>query len=95
FNKEKEAKFTELEQTRKDIDNFLTDDVKNNPNYAALVKDLTNAKDAKKSVTKSSNKSDIIAANDELKQALDKAKLAKDQIDDANKSIKEQLSDSI
>ncbi|MEX1817306.1 hypothetical protein [Metamycoplasma hominis] len=95
FNKEKEAKFTELEQTRKDIDNFLTDDVKNNPNYAALVKDLTNAKDAKKSVTKSSNKSDIIAANDELKQALDKAKLAKDQIDDANKSIKEQLNDSI
>ncbi|QKX39888.1 hypothetical protein [Metamycoplasma hominis] len=95
FNQEKEAKFTELEQTRKDIDNFLTDDVKNNPNYAALVKDLTNAKDAKKSVTKSSNKSDIIAANDELKQALEKAKTAKEQIDDANKSIKEQLSDSI
>ncbi|MGC7177935.1 hypothetical protein [Metamycoplasma hominis] len=95
FNKDKDAKFKELEQTRKDIDNFLTDDVKNNPNYATLVKDLTNAKDDKKSVTKSSNKSEIIAANDELKQALDKAKVAKDQIDEANKSIKEQLSDSI
>lgn len=59
FNQEKEAKFTELEKTRKNIDNFLTDDVKNNPNYATLVKDLTNAKDDKKSVTKSSNKSDI------------------------------------
>ncbi|MCF1354781.1 hypothetical protein LH651_00680 [Mycoplasma hominis] len=95
FNQEKEAKFNELEQTRKNIDNFLTDDVKNNPNYATLVRDLTNAKDAKKSVTKSSNKSDIIAANEALKQALDKAKVAKEQIDDANKSIKEQLSDSI
>ncbi|WP_080774158.1 hypothetical protein [Metamycoplasma hominis] len=95
FNKDKEDKFNELEKTRKDINDFLTDDVKNNPNYAALVKDLTNAKDAKKSVTKSSNKSDIIAANDELKQALEKAKTAKEQIDDANKSIKEQLSDSI
>ncbi|QKX39354.1 hypothetical protein [Metamycoplasma hominis] len=95
FNKDKDAKFKELEQTRKDIDNFLTDDVKNNPNYATLVKDLTNAKDDKKSVTKSSNKSEIIAAKDELKQALDKAKVAKDQIDEANKSIKEQLSDSI
>ncbi|QKX40444.1 hypothetical protein HU160_01040 [Metamycoplasma hominis] len=95
FNKDKDAKFKELEQARKNIDNFLTDDVKNNPNYATLVKNLTNAKDAKKSVTKSSNKSDIIAANEALKQALDKAKVAKEQIDDANKSIKEQLSDSI
>ncbi|WP_258528696.1 hypothetical protein, partial [Metamycoplasma hominis] len=69
FNKDKDVKFKELEQTRKDIDNFLTDDVKNNPNYATLIKDLTNAKDDKKSVTKSSNKSDIVAANNELKQA--------------------------
>ncbi|WP_228846814.1 hypothetical protein [Metamycoplasma hominis] len=91
FNQEKEAKFTELEQTRKDIDNFLTDDVKNNPNYATLVKDLTNAKDDKKSVTKSSNKSDIIAANEALIQALANANKAKDQVDEANKSIKEQL----
>ncbi|WP_241862466.1 hypothetical protein [Metamycoplasma hominis] len=91
FNKQKEAKFTELEQTRKDIDNFLTDDVKNNPNYATLVKDLTNAKDDKKSVTKSSNKSDIIAANEALIQALANANKAKDQVDEANKSIKEQL----
>ncbi|MGC7165120.1 hypothetical protein [Metamycoplasma hominis] len=95
FNKDKTNKFNELEQTRKNIDNFLTDDVKNNPNYATLVKDLTNAKDDKKSVTKSSNKSDIIAANEALKQALEKAKAAKDQVDEANKSIKEQLSDSI
>ncbi len=95
FNKDKDAKFKELEQARKNIDNFLTDDVKNNPNYATLVKDLANAKDAKKSVTKSSNKSDIIAANEALKQALEKAKVAKDQVDEANKSIKEQLSDSI
>ncbi|QKX38232.1 hypothetical protein [Metamycoplasma hominis] len=91
FNQEKEAKFTELEQTRKDIDNFLTDDVKNNPNYATLIKDLTNAKDDKKSVTKSSNKSDIIAANEALIQALANANKAKDQVDEANKSIKEQL----
>ncbi|WP_080972201.1 hypothetical protein [Metamycoplasma hominis] len=95
FNKDKEDKFNELEQARKNIDNFLTDDVKNNPNYATLVKDLANAKDAKKSVTKSSNKSEIIAANEALKQALEKAKVAKDQVDEANKSIKEQLSDSI
>ncbi len=91
FNKDKDAKFKELEQTRKDIDNFLTDDVKNNPNYATLVKDLTNAKDAKKSVTNSSNKSDIIAANEALIQALADANKAKDQVDEANKSIKEQL----
>ncbi len=91
FNQEKEAKFNELEQTRKNIDNFLTDDVKNNPNYATLVKDLTNAKDDKKSVTKSSNKSDIIAANEALIQALADANKAKDQVDEANKSIKEQL----
>ncbi len=95
FNQEKEDKFNELEQTRKGIDNFLTDDVKNNPNYATLVKDLTNAKKAKESINKSSNKSDIIAANEALKQALEKAKVAKDQVDEANKSIKEQLSDSI
>ncbi|MCF1354899.1 hypothetical protein LH651_01315, partial [Mycoplasma hominis] len=45
FNKDKESKFAELEQTRKNIDNFLTPEVKNNPNYSALVRDLTNAKD--------------------------------------------------
>ncbi len=91
FNQEKEAKFNELEQARKNIENFLTDEVKNNPNYATLVKDLTNAKDAKKSVTKSSNKSEIIAANEALIQALADANKAKDQVDEANKSIKEQL----
>ncbi|MGC7158195.1 hypothetical protein ACP0BP_01145, partial [Metamycoplasma hominis] len=91
FNKDKESKFAELEQTRKNIDNFLTPEVKNNPNYSALVRDLTNAKDAKKSVSESSNKSDIIAANQALQQALANANNAKTQVDNENKSIKQQL----
>ncbi|MGC7155306.1 hypothetical protein [Metamycoplasma hominis] len=95
FNKDKEAKFNELKQTRNNIDNFLTSEVKNNPNYSALVRDLTNAKDAKKSVSESSNKSDIIAANQALQQALEKAKAAKSQADNLNKSIKDQLNSSI
>ena len=94
FNQEKETKFTELEQTRSQIEEFI-DSNKNNSNYADLIEKLANVKKAKESVSESSNKSDIIAANNELKQALEKAKVAKEQIDDANKSIKEQLNDSI
>ncbi|WP_258528475.1 hypothetical protein, partial [Metamycoplasma hominis] len=33
FNKDKDAKFNELEQTRKDIDEFINSN-KNNPNYS-------------------------------------------------------------
>ena len=95
FNQEKEDKFNELEQTRKGIDNFLTDDVKNNPNYTALVKDLTNAKDAKKLVTKSSNKSEIIAANEALIQALQTAQSAKAEADRTNGDAKAKLSTSL
>ncbi|WP_241863185.1 hypothetical protein [Metamycoplasma hominis] len=95
FNKDKDAKFKELEQTRKDIDSFLTEDVKRNPNYTALVNTLTSAKTAKQSINKSSNKSDIIAANNELKQALEVAKAAKVNADSTNNSIKEQLKASI
>ena len=94
FNKDKTNKFNELEQTRSQIEEFI-DSNKNNSNYADLIEKLANVKKAKESVSESSNKSDIIAANDELKQALEKAKVAKEQIDDANKSIKEQLNDSI
>ncbi|WP_241863184.1 hypothetical protein [Metamycoplasma hominis] len=95
FNKDKDAKFKELEQTRKDIDSFLTEDVKRNPNYTALVNTLTSAKTAKQSINKSSNRSDIIAANNELKQALEVAKAAKVNADSTNNSIKEQLKASI
>ncbi|MGC7159194.1 hypothetical protein ACP0A6_03370, partial [Metamycoplasma hominis] len=84
-----------LEQTRKDIDSFLTEDVKRNPNYTALVNTLTSAKEAKKLVNKSSNKSEIENANEALKQALEKAKAAKSQADNLNKSIKDQLKASI
>ncbi|MHA3880781.1 hypothetical protein HDJGFE_02210 [Metamycoplasma hominis] len=94
FNKDKTNKFNELEQTRSQIEEFI-DSNKNNSNYADLIEKLANVKKAKESVSESSNKSDIIAANNELKQALEKAKVAKEQIDDANKSIKEQLNDSI
>ncbi|MEX1817879.1 hypothetical protein VZ236_00670 [Metamycoplasma hominis] len=94
FNKDKTNKFNELEQTRSQIEEFI-DSNKNNSNYADLIEKLANVKKAKESVSESSNKSDIIAANNELKQALEKAKAAKEQIDDANKSIKEQLNDSI
>ncbi|QKX38118.1 hypothetical protein [Metamycoplasma hominis] len=95
FNKDKENKFAELEQTRKNIDNFLTSEVKNNPNYSTLVNELNSAKEAKKLVNKSSNKSEIENANEALKQALEKAKAAKSQADNSNKSIKDQLNSSI
>ena len=55
FNKDKTNKFNELKQTRSQIDAFINAN-KNNPNYTALVRDLTNAKEAKKSVSESSNK---------------------------------------
>ncbi|MGC7187219.1 hypothetical protein ACP0CJ_00955, partial [Metamycoplasma hominis] len=95
FNKDKENKFAELEQTRNNIDNFLTSEVKNNPNYSTLVNELNSAKEAKKLVNKSSNKSEIENANEALKQALEKAKAAKSQADNSNKSIKDQLNSSI
>ncbi|MGC7165094.1 hypothetical protein ACP0BA_03280, partial [Metamycoplasma hominis] len=88
-------KFAELEQTRNNIDNFLTSEVKNNPNYSTLVNELNSAKEAKKLVNKSSNKSEIENANEALKQALEKAKAAKSQADNSNKSIKDQLNSSI
>ncbi|MGC7164725.1 hypothetical protein, partial [Metamycoplasma hominis] len=52
-------------------------EVKNNPNYSTLVNELNSAKEAKKLVNKSSNKSDIIAANQALQQALNTAKAKK------------------
>ncbi|MCF1355217.1 hypothetical protein LH651_02995, partial [Mycoplasma hominis] len=45
FNATKKSEFTKLQETRSNIDKFLTPEVKNNPNYSALVRDLTNAKD--------------------------------------------------
>ncbi|MGC7166281.1 hypothetical protein, partial [Metamycoplasma hominis] len=60
-----------------------------------LVNTLTSAKTAKQSINKSSNKSDIIAANNELKQALEVARAAKVNADSTNNSIKEQLKASI
>nr|WP_277872499.1 hypothetical protein [Metamycoplasma hominis] len=95
FNKDKDAKFKELEQTRKDIDSFLTEDVKRNPNYTALVNTLTSAKTAKQSINKSSNKSDIIAANNELKQALNTAKAKKSSIDNELRPLKNDLQSKI
>ncbi|WP_275092265.1 hypothetical protein [Metamycoplasma hominis] len=68
---------------------------KSNSNYSALISKLTAAKEAKNSVVESSNKSDIIAANEALKQALQEANASKSQADNSNKLIKEQLNASI
>ncbi|WP_277872591.1 hypothetical protein [Metamycoplasma hominis] len=95
FNKDKDAKFKELEQTRKDIDSFLTEDVKRNPNYTALVNTLTSAKTAKQSINKSSNKSDIITANQALQQALNTAKAKKSSIDNELRPLKNDLQSKI
>ncbi|QKX36435.1 hypothetical protein HU153_00255 [Metamycoplasma hominis] len=94
FNKEKENKFNELKQTRSQIDAFINAN-KNNPNYTALVRDLTNAKEAKKSVSESSNKSEIIAANQALQQALQTAQSAKTEADRTNGDAKTKLSASL
>ncbi|WP_162007573.1 hypothetical protein [Metamycoplasma hominis] len=94
FNKEKENKFNELKQTRNQIDEFIKAN-KSNSNYSALISKLTAAKEAKNSVVESSNKSDIIAANEALKQALQEANASKSQADNSNKLIKEQLNASI
>ncbi|WP_203276282.1 hypothetical protein, partial [Metamycoplasma hominis] len=95
FNATKKSEFTKLQETRSNIDKFLTPEVKNNPNYSALVRDLTNAKDAKKSVSESSNKSDIIAANQALQQALNTAKAKKSSIDNELKPLKNDLQSKI
>ncbi|MGC7185929.1 hypothetical protein, partial [Metamycoplasma hominis] len=80
FNKDKDVKFRELEQTRKDIDEFINTN-KTNPNYSTLISELTSKRDSKNSITNSSNKSDIETANTELKQALAKANTDKAQAD--------------
>ncbi|MGC7185011.1 hypothetical protein, partial [Metamycoplasma hominis] len=77
------------------IDNFLTSEVKNNPNYSTLVNELNSAKEAKKLVNKSSNKSDIIAANQALQQALNTAKAKKSSIDNELKPLKDDLQSKI
>ncbi|AYN65177.1 hypothetical protein KN71_000380 [Metamycoplasma hominis] len=94
FNKDKEAKFNELKQTRNQIQEFINTN-KNNPNYSELISQLTSKRDSKNSVTDSSNKSDIESANTELKQALAKANADKVQADNLAKSIKEQLNNSV
>ncbi|QKX37544.1 hypothetical protein HU155_00265 [Metamycoplasma hominis] len=94
FNKDKTNKFNELKQTRSQIDAFINAN-KNNPNYTALVRDLTNAKEAKKSVSESSNKSEIIAANQALQQALQTAQSAKTEADRTNGDAKTKLSASL
>ncbi|QKX38616.1 hypothetical protein [Metamycoplasma hominis] len=81
FNKEKETKFKELQQTRKDIDSFLTDNVKTNPNYAELVKKLQDSLKTQEKINNTSNKADIIAANQALQQALQEANDKKQEID--------------
>ncbi|MGC7164139.1 hypothetical protein, partial [Metamycoplasma hominis] len=94
FNKDKTNKFNELKQTRSQIDAFINAN-KNNPNYTALVRDLTNAKEAKKSVSESSNKSEIIAANQALQQALNTAKAKKSSIDNELRPLKNDLQSKI
>ncbi|MGC7179307.1 hypothetical protein ACP0B8_01705, partial [Metamycoplasma hominis] len=94
FNKDKDVKFKELEQTRKDIDEFINTN-KTNPDYSTLISELTSKRDSKNSITNSSNKSDIETANTELKQALAKANTDKDQADNLAKSAKEQLNNSV
>ncbi|MTH76104.1 hypothetical protein, partial [Metamycoplasma hominis] len=94
FNKDKTNKFNELKQTRSQIEAFINAN-KTNPNYADLIAKLTNAKKAKESVSESSNKSDIIAANDELKQALQTAQSAKTEADRTNGDAKAKLSTSL
>ncbi|WP_044730198.1 hypothetical protein [Metamycoplasma hominis] len=94
FNKEKENKFNELKQTRNQIDEFIKAN-KSNSNYSALISKLTAAKEAKNSVVESSNKSDIIAANEALQQALNTAKAKKSSIDNELKPLKNDLQSKI
>ncbi|MHA3901645.1 hypothetical protein LCMPGD_01345 [Metamycoplasma hominis] len=94
FNNDKTNKFNELKQTRSQIEAFINAN-KTNQNYADLIAKLTNAKKAKESVSESSNKSDIIAANDELKQALQTAQSAKTEADRTNGDAKAKLSTSL
>uniref|UniRef100_UPI00193BF377 hypothetical protein n=1 Tax=Metamycoplasma hominis TaxID=2098 RepID=UPI00193BF377 len=94
FNKEKENKFNELKQTRNQIDEFIKAN-KGNSNYSALISKLTAAKEAKNSVVESSNKSDIIAANQALQQALNTAKAKKSSIDNELNPLKNDLQSKI
>ncbi|WP_277871867.1 hypothetical protein [Metamycoplasma hominis] len=95
FNKEKGTKFKELEKTRKDINDFLTNDVKTNPNYADLVKKLQNSLKTQEKINNISNKANIIAANNELTNALKEAKEAKKQADRANSEANNKLTTSL
>nr|WP_277872566.1 hypothetical protein [Metamycoplasma hominis] len=95
FNKQKGTKFEELEKTRKDINDFLTDDVKTNPNYAELVKKLQNSLKTQEKINNNSNKVDIINANNELTNALKEVKEAKKQADEANGEANNKLTTSL
>ncbi|WP_049385250.1 hypothetical protein, partial [Metamycoplasma hominis] len=95
FNKQKGTKFEELEKTRKDINDFLTNDVKTNPNYADLVKKLQDSLKTQEKINKASNKANIIAANNELTKALQEAKVAKEQADRANGEANNKLTTSL
>ncbi|WP_275092220.1 hypothetical protein [Metamycoplasma hominis] len=94
FNKEKAIKFNDLKQTRNQIDEFIKAN-KNNQNYSTLISQLTNAKESKKSVSDSSNKSEIENANEALKQALATAQSAKNQADKSNTDTKSKLNASL
>ncbi|WP_240448648.1 hypothetical protein [Metamycoplasma hominis] len=95
FNKQKETKFKELEKTRKDINDFLTNDVKTNPNYANLVKKLQDSLKTQEKINNASNKADIIAANNKLTNALKEAEEAKKQADRANGEANNKLTASL
>ncbi|MCZ2781472.1 hypothetical protein [Metamycoplasma hominis] len=95
FNATKKLEFTKLQETRSNIDKFLTPEVKANPNYTTLVNELEVAKKAKELVSESSNKSDIIVANNELKQALQTAQSSKNDADKTSSEEKAKLSASL
>ncbi|WP_044329578.1 hypothetical protein [Metamycoplasma hominis] len=95
FNATKKLEFTKLQETRSNIDKFLTPEVKANPNYTTLVNELEVAKKAKESVSESSNKSDIVAANNELKQAFQTAQSSKNDADKTSNEEKAKLSASL
>ncbi len=97
FNKDKDAKFKELEQTRKDIDEFIKQ-IENDPqtkkNYQNIVKNLKDKKAEKNSITFSNNKKEIQDANKSLQDELNNAKITKKGITDFYNS-KKQLEDLI
>ncbi|MGC7160305.1 hypothetical protein ACP0BV_02825 [Metamycoplasma hominis] len=95
FNATKKLEFTKLQETRSNVDKFLTPEVKANPNYTTLVNELEVAKKAKESVSESSNKSDIVAANNELKQAFQTAQSSKNDADKTSNEEKAKLSASL